>query len=106
MIDKLSFLALAISIKAKAIRMTATTVNSHEKTENKIDPWELSRTVFALKNIPAPITAPITIIIDEKKLIFFFSGALAKLFSASRFCFCNAFSLVIYLPPLLLNLSK
>ncbi|MBR2652131.1 hypothetical protein IKD56_01980 [bacterium] len=90
----MSFLALAISIKAKAINTTARTVRSQQKIEKIIEPCELFKTLPDLKNIPAPITAPITIIIEEKKLIFFFKGALANEDSLFRFSFCNAFSFV------------
>ena len=51
----------------------------------------LEATVEDLKKIPAPITAPITINIDEKKVIFFFNGALAKLFSCCILSLVNTF---------------
>ena len=65
-----------------------------EKIEKIIEPCELFKTLPDLKNIPAPITAPITIIIEEKKLIFFFFFFLANEDSLFRFSFCNAFSFV------------
>jgi len=76
--ERLSFLALTISINAKAMHNVANATKIQHTIAKIIEFCEPTKTLLALKKIPDPIQLPTTTSIAEKKPIFFFVLALAK----------------------------
>jgi hypothetical protein len=85
--DKLSFLALAISIRDRAIAITANPAINQVKIARTKLPCEPSKTDLDFRNIPAPTDEPTTTSMAEKNEIFFFNGA-AEIPCSTLLSFC------------------